>query len=288
MMETAASALPSQPAPNVQAHVQAYVQTYVQAWAASLTQVLEQIGGSAFPCFVLGEAPPEPAPAAAGDLWILCACSGGLRGEMSLRLPSASILRLAQIFMSEPVAPEVELTSDHREAAVELLRQVGGLAASALKATWGEVQLRLESSVGAASWPASSTTWFRVGDESAAMAQMEMQLSAALVAAMRSEKTEAASTASPPAPAVANNPEQSRVKLDLLMDVELAVTLRFGSRQLLLRDVLDLIPGSVVNLDRQVQEPVDVLLDGRLLARGEVVVLNGNYGVRVTDVAPSS
>jgi flagellar motor switch protein FliN/FliY len=72
------------------------------------------------------------------------------------------------------------------------------------------------------------------------------------------------------------------------MDVELSVTLRFGSRRLLLREVLDLIPGSVVDLDRQVEEPVDILLDGRLLARGEVVVLDGNYGVRVTEVAPAS
>ncbi len=72
------------------------------------------------------------------------------------------------------------------------------------------------------------------------------------------------------------------------MDVELAVTLRFGSRRMLLREVLDLVPGSVVDLDRQVDEPVDVLLDGRLLARGEVVVLDGNYGLRVTEVAPAS
>lgn len=70
------------------------------------------------------------------------------------------------------------------------------------------------------------------------------------------------------------------------MDVELALTLRFGSRRLLLREVLDLNPGSVVDLDRQVQEPVDVLLDGRLVAQGEVVVLEGNYGVRITAVAP--
>lgn len=71
------------------------------------------------------------------------------------------------------------------------------------------------------------------------------------------------------------------------MNVDLAVTLRFGSRRLLLREVLDLNPGAVVELDRQVEEPVDVLLDGRLVARGEVVVMDGNYGVRVTEIAPS-
>jgi len=71
------------------------------------------------------------------------------------------------------------------------------------------------------------------------------------------------------------------------MDVELAVTLRFGSRRLLLREVLDLNTGSVVDLDRQVQEPIDMLLDGRVVARGEIIVLDGNYGLRVTEVAPA-
>jgi flagellar motor switch protein FliN/FliY len=73
-------------------------------------------------------------------------------------------------------------------------------------------------------------------------------------------------------------------KLALLMDVELAMTLRFGGRRMLLREILDLCLGSVVELDRQVKDPVELLLDGRLVARGEVVVLDGNYGLRVTEV----
>jgi flagellar motor switch protein FliN/FliY len=74
----------------------------------------------------------------------------------------------------------------------------------------------------------------------------------------------------------------------LLRDVELAVTLCFGVRQMVLREVLDLTPGAVVELDRQIGEPVDLLLDGRLLARGEVVVVGGNYGLRVTEIAPTA
>ncbi|HEY1271188.1 MAG TPA: FliM/FliN family flagellar motor switch protein, partial [Terriglobales bacterium] len=49
----------------------------------------------------------------------------------------------------------------------------------------------------------------------------------------------------------------------------------------------DLNPGSVIALDRQVQEPVDMLLNGRIVARGEVVVSGGNYALRVTEVGPS-
>jgi len=271
---------------------------HAQIWAESFAQVLGQIAGAAFPCAVVSESPADLAPAADGNLWIACACSGGLRGEMYLRLPAASTLRLAQIFMSEPTAPEAELTPDHRDATVELLRQVSGLVASSLKAGYGEVQLRLEPSAGAPSWAPSLMAWLRLGDDPAApVATLEVGLSAALVAALRTEKPEAAkpapsiavpssaATSSPAAAPVA--PQDGSVKLDLLMDVELGVTLRFGRRRLLLREVLDLNPGSVVDLDRKVQEPVDVLLDGRLVARGEVVVMDGNYGLRVTEVAPA-
>jgi flagellar motor switch protein FliN/FliY len=78
-------------------------------------------------------------------------------------------------------------------------------------------------------------------------------------------------------------------QLNLILDVELALTLRFGTKSLLLQDILQLNAGSVVELDRQVQDPVELLLDGRLIARGEVVVVDGNYGLRVQEVfSPSS
>ncbi len=192
--------------------------------------------------------------------------------------------------MSETGAQPEEVTAEHRAAAIELLRQVAGLVTTSLKARWGEVLLRLEPVAGSPSWPASSTAWLRAGEDPATASLVEIHLSAALMAALRTEntieKTEVAkpvASAAPPVPRA----EDGGLKLDLLMDVELPVTLRFGSRTLLLREVLDLNPGAVIELDRQVQEPVDVLLDGRLLARGEVVVMNGNYGLRVTEVAPA-
>ncbi len=72
--------------------------------------------------------------------------------------------------------------------------------------------------------------------------------------------------------------------LDLVMDVELSCTLRFGQRQLSLREILDLASGAVVELDRQVEEPVELILDGKVIARGEAVIIDGNYGLRVTQV----
>ena len=71
--------------------------------------------------------------------------------------------------------------------------------------------------------------------------------------------------------------------LNVVMDVELGVALRFGQRRLTLREVVELVSGSVVELDRQVDEPVELILDGKVIARGEAVVIDGNYGLRVTE-----
>ena len=69
-----------------------------------------------------------------------------------------------------------------------------------------------------------------------------------------------------------------------LRDVGLEVKLRFGIRRMVLRDVLGLSPGVVVELESKVNSPVDLLLDGRVVAQGEVVVVDGKYGLRVTQV----
>jgi flagellar motor switch protein FliN/FliY len=257
--------------------------SFPQLWADSLGQVLSQIGGSALSCLVTDRAPENAGAVHETDLWIVGACTGGLRGEMSLRLSAATTLSLAQMFTSEPATPEAPVTAEHREGTLELLRQVAGLVQSALKARWGETPVRLEAVAGAPSWPASSSSWLRFGDQNSPWL-IELQLSAALAAALRAEKTEAAKPASTLVQTAAPPTEENRGKLDLLMDVELAVTLRFGAKRLLLREILDLNPGSVIELDRQVQEPVDMLLDGRLVARGEVVVINGEYGLRITEI----
>jgi flagellar motor switch protein FliN len=72
---------------------------------------------------------------------------------------------------------------------------------------------------------------------------------------------------------------------DLLLEVALDATLRFGSRALELRRLLELGPGDVVELDRHLTDPVDLIVGDKIVARGEVVLVNGNFGLRVTEVA---
>ena len=73
--------------------------------------------------------------------------------------------------------------------------------------------------------------------------------------------------------------------ISLLLDVPLQVTVELGRTQLRIRNVLELVPGSIVELDKLAGEPVDVLVNGKQIARGEVVVIDEEFGVRITDVA---
>jgi flagellar motor switch protein FliN/FliY len=73
--------------------------------------------------------------------------------------------------------------------------------------------------------------------------------------------------------------------LDVLLDIELPVTIRFGSVEMTLGDVMGLDAGSLVEFDRAPEEPVEVLVNGRVVARGEMVMVQGNYGVRIAEIS---
>ena len=79
-------------------------------------------------------------------------------------------------------------------------------------------------------------------------------------------------------------PERPTTSLDLLLGVNLHVTVEIGRTKLAIRDVLGLAPGSIVELDKLAGEPVDVLVNGRQIATGEVVVVDENFGVRITEI----
>ena len=72
--------------------------------------------------------------------------------------------------------------------------------------------------------------------------------------------------------------------VDLLLDVELPVSVSFGRAQLMLKDVIKLTTGSIVELNRTLSEPVEVIVNNCVIARGEVVVVEGNYGIRIKQV----
>lgn len=72
--------------------------------------------------------------------------------------------------------------------------------------------------------------------------------------------------------------------LNLLMDIPLRVTVELGRTQKQIKDILEMSQGSIIELDKLAGEPVDILVNNKLIAKGEVVVIDENFGVRVTDI----
>lgn len=88
----------------------------------------------------------------------------------------------------------------------------------------------------------------------------------------------------PATPAAEPRPQPQSRTFELLMGVELPVSVSFGHVQLPLKDVLKLTAGSIIELNRMVDEPVEVIVNNCVVARGEVVVVEGNYGVRIHQI----
>ena len=78
--------------------------------------------------------------------------------------------------------------------------------------------------------------------------------------------------------------EEEKRKLDAILDIPVTISMEVGRSQISIRNLLQLNQGSVVELERVAGEPLDVLVNGTLIAHGEVVVVNDKFGIRLTDV----
>lgn len=223
----------------------------------------------------------EAAPPA--DTSVLCfqlSISGGLQGNASIQVGTADALLLAQKFLAESIDPSAELNQDRRNALEELLRQVAGVAVATLENLFGEAELKV-SNTEPPSWHGVDVALL-ASEATSGRLPLGLRLSSELLASVSSTRTAAQAPVAADATSSALAREQN---FDLLLGVNLSLTLRFGQRVLPLREILDLTTGSVIELDREVQEPADLLLGDKLIARGEVVIVDGNYGIRITEVA---
>lgn len=95
-------------------------------------------------------------------------------------------------------------------------------------------------------------------------------------------------TVNPATVGSAGRSTESGDNLDLMLDVPLTFSAELGGCNLTVRDILQLVRGKVIELDKLAGEPLDLLVNGRLIARGEAVVVNERFGVRIIDIASPS
>jgi flagellar motor switch protein FliN/FliY len=249
--------------------------TYFDCWV--------EVAGALFSQALAGE--PElgeclPKPLGAGSFGWAAVLAGDVEGRFAVLL--------------DPAVLETPLVGEgmgQKAGWKELLREAADAAAGELLARAGKKcrvasfeEIAAESQVSHAfQLRSGDRTWtILVRDELRTMAA-EAQPEAAVKAAPGTG-AQAAPGVRPQPPGPGLTPGLTP-GLELLLDIELEASLRFGAREMPLGEILDLGPGDVVELDRHVSDPVDLIVGDKIVARGEVVLVNGNFGLRVTEVA---
>jgi flagellar motor switch protein FliN/FliY len=99
---------------------------------------------------------------------------------------------------------------------------------------------------------------------------------------------ELAATVVPAEPAPAPRAEAGGARLDLILDVTLPVTVELGRARMQIQEILKLAPGSVIELDKSAGDPVELYINDRPIAKGEVVIIDENFGVRLTSIVTTT
>ncbi len=230
--------------------------TYLDCWTSVATTLFSQA--------LAGE--PElaeslPKPMAAGAFGFTATLAGDEEGRFSVVLDPA--------LLESPLAGE---GVDQRAGWSEILKEVAEAAAGELLAKTGR-KCRVEK-------------FEEIAGESKLSRAFQLRSGERVWSILVLDEVRAPKPAAqPPAANAQAAPPSFSAGIDLLLDVELEAALRFGCKELPLSEILDLGPGDVVQLDRNVADPVDLIVADKIVARGEVVLVNGNFGLRITEVA---
>ena len=223
------------------------------------------------------------------QVWSIFSASKGLEGDMAIACSEEAALALAQILMSEPLDSASPFDEGRRDAYEELLRQVFGQISTALKSVAeGDVEIKPGGDA-PPGWPDALVSAIHITAEKLPAISLSLLVTPKLAASLKPRVPASTPAAPVPGPAQVQSPPSPVVadrasNLDLVLDVTLDATIRFGQKHMLLREILELHPGVAITLDRKVEEPVELLICGRMVARGEVVIVDGNYALRVTEI----
>ena len=232
------------------------MKTYLDCWIGAATALFSQA--------LAGEpqlAESLPKPLAPDSFGFAATISGDVAGRFAVVL-DGTILE----------SPLVGEGMDQKAGWGELLREVAESAVGELLAAAG-VKCRIEKfEITPGESKVSRAFQLKAGERAWTILVRDE------VRVPQAAKAEPARPAAPPAPTISPG-------IELLLDVELDAALRFGCREMPLSEILDLGPGDVVQLDRHVADPVDLVVGDKIVARGEVVLINGNFGLRIIEVA---
>lgn len=229
----------------------------------------------------------------AGQGWTFSlSVTGALRGTAHVSLDAAGVTALLQLVLG----PEAD-TSDG--AARDLLSELMSQALGGLKSqpSFADVSVTL-AGLERSSSPAGETACYSlVLGEAALQVVADATLEPGAthpeapgpIARPSPSAPQAAATTARRAGQAAPSPAAALPgNLDVVLDIELPLSVRFGSTLMSIRALSTLGPGSIVDMGRSPDDPVEILVCGRPIARAEVVIVGGNYGVRITDLTSAA
>jgi flagellar motor switch protein FliN/FliY len=256
-------------------------QLFTNAFFSALVTAMTEASGSPWQIAAIPAA--DPTPDEPDPVRIMLMLDGSLSGEALLEFHRAEAAMLGSMLLGKTAD---EFGTEQGDALLRLLETAVSELCAALEPEYGSFTIRASLSSYSPSKDASIIQ-ITASHDSDSRVSIAMYIHPELTEALSPhfQAGSGATEASEANQAAGDGLTPEPINLDLVMDVELSVTLRFGKRQLTLREVMELTSGSVVELDREVEEPVELLLNGMVIARGEAVVIDGNYGLRVTEVS---
>jgi flagellar motor switch protein FliN/FliY len=210
----------------------------------------------------------------------------GFRGAHTIILSRADAAALAQLALGEEPSESIALSADHEAALRELINQMMSSAGASLRGLLGHpvafTATDLKFIEPGASWtpPARWAALARVSVDGARQATLALTVPDAVIEEPWARAEPGQEPEAEGAPA--GTPTAG---LDLILDITLPITVELGRAKMLIRDILGLSRGSVIELDRLAGEPVEILVNDRPIASGEVVIIDENFGVRLTHIS---
>lgn len=282
------------------------------AFAESMASVFSMLTGREFQMkSAPGELLETPAIAAlheATGILVKANYQKGLNGTLYFTLPLKEGTMLVDLMLGGEGAPAEDLVGDSKDALAETFNQVMGSANQTLSDLAGETFAIANVDILAVTPDAAAfaehlgpgafqdialptsqdslNTTVHLLFPDLLLQQLKRKLG--LGEAVPAPVPTAVAAAALPAPArqapVASGPAPDAGNLDLLLDIQLPVVVRMGQTEMQMGELLKLTPGSILELNRSADAPVELLVNGKLIAKGEVVVVDGNFAFRITEI----
>jgi flagellar motor switch protein FliN/FliY len=223
--------------------------------------------------------------------------SGDVDAKAMVALPSNLSASLSDMMMGEEASDREDVSDDDLDATKEIISNIFGAVANSLSAQkeLPALSFKIDSiefinsdkEVSLEDYHKMFVYKFKLGDlNSLLMFIMDDELHSALFSTSKKEEEKFIPTS------LTENKQASDVHLNndemnnisLIMDVKLPVRVRIGKKKMLLKDVLNMDIGSVIELNQLANDPLDILVDNHVVAEGEVVIVDGNFGIQITTI----